>query len=171
MPEETYDYSIFGEDAETVRELSQRPEDIHKLLLTKRKANAEAKQLREALQESQTIGAQLSEDFDKLKETNSRERLLFRFKIEALKEGIRPDRLEAAARIAELESEPEADSTELASKAVKSLKESFPELFRNGESIPEVDNTGFSRQPSDPFIEAKHSGDPMAMLKALRKER
>ncbi|GEM_PF-3967169 len=31
MPEE-FDYTTFGEDAETVRELCEKPEDIHKLL-------------------------------------------------------------------------------------------------------------------------------------------
>ena len=163
MPEEK---SPFGEDRSTIEELMQHPEDVHKLLIAKRKANAEAKSYREQIE----IENERDSEIENLREKIGgfqKDRVANIFKIEALKIGIRPDRLEAAARIAEIPDD--EDPMNAASKALEKLKDGFPELFKPKSPPPEVDNAGFSRARTDMFAIAKSSGDVMSMLKALRK--
>ena len=167
MPEE-FDFSIFGEDAETVSELCDKPEDIQKLLLTKRKANAEAKTLRENLEQLQVRSEEQESRFEQLKSESAKKLIDSRFKIEALSKGIRPDRMEAAARLANLEFTDEPDIERMVIEAVEKIEEEFPELFESEEPPPQVDNSGFGRHKGNPYIEAKQSGDAMGMLKALR---
>jgi hypothetical protein len=159
-----YDFSIFGDDAETIRELIAKPEDVHKLLLTKRSANGEAKQFREQFELSESASQAKEAEFERVIDENRRALSISKLKIEALKEGIRPDRLEAAVKIVDADAEtPET--------AVSHLREMFPELFVKGGSPANVDNSGFFRGGSDDFEMARAGGDVMAMLKSLREER
>lgn len=161
---EEYDFSIFGDDAETIRELISKPEDVHKLLLTKRSANGEAKQLREQLEQADSMLQERKSEMEKFEEQNRRELMISKFKIEALREGIRPDRLDVAIKLIDpTESEPK--------DAIAQIRGQYPELFTKSGSPARVDNLGFSRGGSDDFEVARKSGDIMGMLKSLRKAR
>ncbi len=159
-----YDFTIFGDDADTIRELMTKPEDVHKLLLTKRSANGEAKRLREQLEQADSLLKTRESDMEKQEEENRRELSISLFKIQALREGIRPDRLSTAIKLIDpIEIEPE--------DAIAQIREEYPELFVKGGSPAKVDNSGFSRGGSDDFEIARKSGDIMGMLKSLRKAR
>jgi len=161
---EEYDFSTFGDDADTVRELMTKPEDVHKLLLTKRSANGEAKQLREQLEQADSLLKTRESEMEKLERDNRRELSISLFKIEALRSGIRPDRLSAAEKL--------IDPTEIEPEdAIAQIREQYPELFVKGGSPAVVDNSGFSRGGSDDFEVARKGGDIMGMLKSLRKAR
>ncbi|HHS50393.1 MAG TPA: hypothetical protein ENN07_04680 [candidate division Zixibacteria bacterium] len=144
-------------DEQIIEKIRENPEDIAKLLSAKRKANAEAKTYRERLEAVEKEVAEL--------ETS---RIYDTFAIEALQARIRPDRLDVALRLAELDHSAD-DVSEGARSAVRKLKEGFPELFLDNIPPPTVDNAGFSRHKLDDYASAKSAGDPMAMLRALRK--
>ncbi len=161
---EEYDFSTFGDDADTIRELMTKPEDVHKLLLTKRSANGEAKQFREQFELSESERQAKEAELESISEENRRALSISNLKIEALKEGIRPDRLETAVKLVEADAEkPET--------AVSNLREMFPELFIRSGSPANVDNSGFFRSGSDDFEMARAGGDVMGMLKSLREGR
>ena len=169
--QENIDFSAFGEDAELVKNIAENPQEIYNLLLAKRRANGEAKKFREEIEtfaksqeETKTVVAEM----EKLKAESSRERAMSAFKIEALKLGIRPDRLDAASRLADIPVQIENEPDKIAIEAVKTIKETFPELFKTGAPPPEVDNSGFGRVRPDPYAVARDSGDPLGMLKAMR---
>lgn len=166
MPEEI---QPFGDDTSTVQELMQRPEDVHKLIIAKRKANAEAKKYREQLEAAAKQNQEIENLQQKIGELHQK-RIGDLFKIEALKAGIRPDRLEPAAKIAELNGTENQEPQTVVSNAIKELEEGFPELFQTKSPPPEVDNAGFSRAKPNVFASAKSSGDALGMLKALRKK-
>ncbi|HDR90828.1 MAG TPA: hypothetical protein ENN75_01125 [candidate division Zixibacteria bacterium] len=159
-----FDFTIFGDDADTIRDLIAKPEDVHKLLLTKRSANGEAKQFREQFELSESERQAKEAELERISDENRRALSISHLKIQALKEGIRPDRLSAAVKLVEADAEkPET--------AVSNLREMFPELFIRCGSPPNVDNSGFSRGGSDDFEIAKAGGDVMGMLKSLREGR
>lgn len=159
-----FDFTVFGDDADTIRELIAKPEDVHKLLQTKRAANGEAKQLREQLEQTLSELQERETEMEKRSEETRRELSISNFKIEALRKGIRPDRLSAAIKLIDpTEKKPEDSITE--------LRMQYPELFIKGGSPAEVDNSGFSRGGSDDFEIARKNGDIMGMLKSLRKAR
>ena len=167
------DFAEFGDDAETVRDLCRNPEDVYRLLKVKREANAEAKEYREKLEEVKLASreaGELREELEDVRREIHRRELRNRFEIEALKGGIRPDRLSAAAKLAELDPNSESEMEEMVSGALENLKDGFPELFRREGDLPEVDNAGFSRSRGDAYESARAKGDALGMLKALRKK-
>ncbi len=156
------------DDDQIIDQLAANPQDIAKLLAAKRKANAEAKLFRERLETAEEALKEretLSSEVERLRARGLRDA----FFIEALQERIKPNRLEAAFKIADLDLTAEDPAT-TAKAALGRLKEGFPELFAETPPPPEVDNAGFSRAKPDPLTAAKASGNTMAMLKALRSQ-
>jgi len=163
--------NLFGEDAQLVEELCSRPEDVYDLIQKKREANAQAKAYREKL--DQTINELKSEneslqnELEKEKKESIKAREEDIFKIEALKQGIESDRIEAARRLTNIKESSENTLEEKVKQAVAETRKRYPELFSKNKLL-EVDNSGFSRAKQSDYLKAKKRGDVMSMLKALR---
>ena len=172
-PEKQYDFSKYGEDAKTIQELNANPDGIHDVLAAKRKANAEAKELREkleALSEENSNKTEIEKKFEKTqKELEKTNEKLTKFETEIkeyqhreqlLKSGIRPDFINDAIRLIEDDD-------------IDSYKEKYPQWFGVEKRL---DNTGSITNPSKPIdidsqiAEAKKAGDVKKVLELTFKK-
>ncbi|MCK5832955.1 hypothetical protein KAH81_04700 [bacterium] len=153
-------------DDALVEQLQANPEDIKKLIIAKRKANAEAREYREKLEETTKMESEQENLSTKIAELENL-RLRDNFCIEAMRANIRPERLDAAFKIAQFD-ESDEDPSKIAIDVISQLKDGFPELFQEMLPPPRVDNAGFSRSKGDELTLARAAGDTLSMLKALR---